>query len=305
MRRSPIGSTGLGYFSRQTILSARWVKICWLVFLVAILTAPAGLRAQTAASGSPEAGKASPAEIVPLGRFVVKDNLAVYFEFAGLDAHTESWKRTAASKMLMDTPLGGMLEEVASQLLDKALAMFPDRRVTGPEIVKLVKHAVRAGFVIAIHSDPKGAHLTVAVRGAASKEMRPVSGHLMGWMMGAAAKPKIEHPEGRTLVSVPVASTQDTAGSPWAWWAEKNDLVICTPFPAAVDATLAALDGKKPSRPRPFDSEGTRQNRGPLRPRCPRIHRHGDSPKNEHSTGNVAESVRRRDQATRLAVGIR
>ena len=48
--------------------------------------------------------------------------------------------------MLNETPLGAMLEEVTSQLLDKILTFFPDHKLSGPEIVTLTKHSsVRAG----------------------------------------------------------------------------------------------------------------------------------------------------------------
>ncbi len=65
-------------------------------------------------------------------RFVPRDNLILYVDFDGLDAHAEAWQKTAAYKMLNQTPLGVMLEEVAAQLLDKPWRAFPTASSQGP-----------------------------------------------------------------------------------------------------------------------------------------------------------------------------
>ena len=204
MQRSSIGSTGTSCSTRQALISARGVRTRWLFVMLAVLLAPANLSAQTATTKSETAATADPANVVPLGRYVPKENLFFYFEFAGLDAHDEAWKKTAACKMLYDTPLGGMLEEVCTQLLDKGLSSVPDMKFTGAEIVSLVKNTARSGFVMALHIDPKAKEVndtlrgTFVLRGAASKPIRGISARLMGWVMGAEAKPKIEFREGRS-----------------------------------------------------------------------------------------------------------
>ena len=43
---------------------------------------------------------------------------------------------------------------------------------------------------------------TFVLRGAVSKELKPLASRLMGWMMGADAKPKTERKDGRTVVVV-------------------------------------------------------------------------------------------------------
>ena len=131
MQRSSIGSTGTSCSTRQALISARGVSTCWLFVMLAVLIAPANLPAQTATTKSETAAAADAANVVPLGQYVPKDNLFFYFEFAGLNAHDEAWKKTAACKMLYDTPLGGMLEEVCAQLLDKGLSSVPDMKMTG------------------------------------------------------------------------------------------------------------------------------------------------------------------------------
>ena len=214
------------------------------------LIAPEQLRAQTEPSkGATPTESAAP---VPPGRYVAKDHLLVYAESAGLDAHAESWRKTASYKMLNETPLGVMLEEVAGQLLDKAVALVPNRRLTGPEIVTLLKGAAKSGWVFALNLNPDGTQfkLTFVVRGATSKELKPISSRLMGWLMGTDAKYKIERKEARTMVVVPLGEAGAPAGaanSGWFWWPEKNDLVIGAPYPAGADSIIAALDGKVPS----------------------------------------------------------
>ena len=248
VQRSSIGSTGTSCSTRQALISARGVSTRWLFVMLAVVIAPANLPAQTATTKSETAATADAANVVPLGQYVPKDNLFFYFEFAGLNAHDEAWKKTAACKMLYDTPLGGMLEEVSTQLLDKGLSSVPDMKMTGAEIVSLVKNTARSGFVMALHIDPKAKDVndtlvgTFVLRGAASKSLRPISSRFMGRLMGPAAKPKIEFREGRAVVSVPHQS--GSGGTSWAWWAEKSDLVLSTNFTKGVAATLAALDGK-------------------------------------------------------------
>jgi hypothetical protein len=233
---------------RQASISARGVSTRWLLVMLAVLIVPEKLPAQTAATKSETAAQAEPAIVVPLGRYVPKENLIVYVEFAGLNAHNEAWKKTAACKMLYDTPLGGMLEEVSAQLLDKVLSIVPDKKVTGAEIVTLFKNAAQSGFVLGINANPKDPsdpiRGTFVLRGAANKPLRAISGRLMGWLMGTEAKPKIEFREGRPIVFVPFAATPNLG---WAWWAEKNDLVVASRFPVGAEMTLATLDGKNPS----------------------------------------------------------
>jgi len=220
---------------------------------VAGLLAPAGLRAQTQKDPGGTTTKAAASNGVPLSRFVPKENLIFYMEFAGVDAHSESWKNTAAYKMLNETPLGEMLEQVAGQLLEKALSFVPDHKLSGAEIVTLSKHAAHSGWVLAINANPKGPDLargTFVLRGAISKQMKPLSSRLMGWMMGKDAKFKLAHKEGRSVVVVPGAGAQASSGTVdpgWAWWAEKNDLVVGFLYPTSADAIIAALDGKSPS----------------------------------------------------------
>jgi hypothetical protein len=194
-------------------------------------------------------GRAAAAEAVPLARYIAKENLLVYFEFSGLDAHAATWKKTAAYRMLTETPLGALLDEVAGQLLDRGLNLLPNRRLSGPEVVTVVKHVAQHGCAWALHAKPTADSFSLAVvfRGASGKEIRPLSSRLLGSMMGSGEQPRIERKEGRPIVVVPHSYPGAPKDSAWAWWPEKDDLVLTVPFPSAPEAVLAALDGKAPS----------------------------------------------------------
>jgi len=184
-----------------------------------------------------------------LPRFVPRDKLILYVDFDGVDAHAEAWQKTAAYKMLNQTPLGVMLEEVAAQLLDKALEGVPNRKLSGAEIVTLVKLMARKGWVLALNANPTGANPfvgTLVLRGAAAKdkEIKSITSRLIGTLMGPEPKPRIERKAGRVLVVVPRGPAADGG---WVWWPEKEDLVIGLMQPSNSDAIIAALDGKAPS----------------------------------------------------------
>ena len=227
--------------------------------MLAALAVPSGLPAQTtpapAQSGGASISPASASGSAALARFIPKENLLLYCEFSGLDAHAASWHKTAAYRMLTETPLGSMLETVTGQLLDKALSFVPNRRLSGPEVVTLLKHVARSGWVIAAHARPAAdagdPTIMMVFRGASTKEIRPLASRILGSVMGNDVRPRIERKEGRPLVVVPhVPPPGSAAGKPtdWAWWPEKDqDLVICEQYPAGADAVLAAIDGKAPS----------------------------------------------------------
>jgi hypothetical protein len=220
--------------------------------LLACALLPAGLCAQTTAPQS-KAKQAPPADTRPLSRFVPKENLVFYLEFAGVDSYPDAWKETASQKMLNDTPLGAMIEEVSGQLLDKALAFVPSHTLSGAEMVTLVKHAFHSGWVLAINIDPKGPEHTrgtLVLRGATAREFRPLSARLLGWVMGNGAKPQRAPKEGRQLVVVPATGSAQASGAfdhGWVWWAENDDLVVGLFSPISADAIIATLDGKSPS----------------------------------------------------------
>ena len=295
MRPSLTGTVETPGRLRRELPAARLVdcRSIALIFLAGLL-APGDLRTAQAATGetSPQqtaasdstTGAAAPS-VVPLGRFVPKENLVLYVEFAGVDSHPEAWKNTAACKMLNETPLGDMLEEVAGQLLDKVLTFFPTHKLSGSEIMALTKHAARSGWVLAINANPKGPDLsrgTFVLRGAAGKTMRPLTSRLMGMMMGSEVKPKVTPKDGRTLIVVPAPAAQassNAADAGWVWWAEKDDLIVGFLHPTSADAIIASARRQDPKRHRSPTGPRARQGRGEIPTRLHRLRRDGQLPR--------------------------
>src|SRR5436305_1340662 len=74
----------------------------------------AGLAAASAAQGP-----SKPAGPPPLARYFPRQDLVVYAEFDGLDAHRDAWKQTATYRVLTETTTGAMLEQTLARLLDE------------------------------------------------------------------------------------------------------------------------------------------------------------------------------------------
>lgn len=222
MRRSPFGPS-----------LARGCTWCAGLGLTLLLSLPAP--AQTAVP-----------DTAPLARYIPRDDLGVYAEFDGVDAHTDAWKKTAAYRMLNETPLGLMLEDVGTQFVDQTLAKFPDRRLTGAEVVSLVKLALHSGFAFGANGKKESdapASVVLVLRGAARKEVRtPVSKTLLSFA-GKAGKPKLATKGERSIAVMPT----DTRAEGWAWWAEKDDVVVVLDKPETADVVIEVLDGKRPS----------------------------------------------------------
>ena len=86
---------------------------------------------------------------------------------------------------------------------------------------------------------------TLVLRGAAAKDIKSITGRLVGMMMGEA-KPKIVRKGARVLVGAPRSKRRaEPAGNGWVWWPENEDLVIGFTYTDA-DAIIDALD--KPSQ---------------------------------------------------------
>ncbi len=141
MRRTLLGSRCRHSLRRAGVLT----------LVLAGLAVGSTASAQTAA-----AKKAAPAppDTSPLARYIPRENLAFFIGSDGLDTQAELWKKTAAYKILTETPLGDMLEDMTAQLAEKALAARPNRKLTGPDIVTIVKHMATGGFVIADNAPP-------------------------------------------------------------------------------------------------------------------------------------------------------
>src|SRR5438045_2344030 len=68
-------------------------------------------------------GQESPKAVrpTPLARYFARQDLVVYIEFDGVDAHRDAWRKTAAYRLLNETTTGAMLEASIARLVDQTL----------------------------------------------------------------------------------------------------------------------------------------------------------------------------------------
>jgi len=213
--------------------SLRPGRIAAAGFAFALLMAMAG----------PAPGQGNPP---PLSRYVPRDNLIFYVEFDGLDAHADAWRKTAAYKILNDTPTGAMLEDLFVQLVGK----IPGGKISGPDALALFKHVARSGFILAGAKDPakpKDVFSVLVLRDAyKNKDVRPIA---------ARAMQALAFAPGAKLQSVmraghKVASGLNPGGGTATFWVEdskKEDIVVVLPTAESADFILETLDGKRPS----------------------------------------------------------
>ncbi|GAC1469135.1 MAG: hypothetical protein NVSMB9_12590 [Isosphaeraceae bacterium] len=226
---------------RRTQSCSQWLSATCANGLILV----AALLVSFEAHGQEAKGKAraasTPPDTRPLARYIPRENLVLYVESEGLDAHSEAWKKTAAFGMLTETNLGFMLEAITTQVADRALASLPNRKLNGADVLTVIKVMARRGFAFGVNFGPKGEgspHVSLVVRGAAARENRQAFSRLIGTLMGSAS-PKTAKKAGRT-----VALVRNASGSGWVWWAEGTDLVFGLASHEDADAILSTLDGK-------------------------------------------------------------
>jgi hypothetical protein len=205
----------------------------------------------TPAPAQTDAAKKDAAPSAPdtrsLARYAPAENLGLYAEWDGLDTHADAWKKTAAFKMLNETPLGTMLEEVIAQLVEQGPGKNATGvRPTGTDIVATLKHAAHHGFVFAAAGAPEpnkpNSDCAVLVfRGGAKKEIRASFARLLFSYAKAEGRPRQVALRGRTLVVMPGAKEQES----WAWWTEQDDLVILLGKSSTAEIALDVLEGKR------------------------------------------------------------
>ena len=212
---------------------------------VAGLAGLLGLALAATASGQAPAAretKPGPADAgAKLARYVPREDLIVYLEFAGIDAHAEAWRKTAAHELLNGTTLGALLTDMARQVADQVGGVGPDRAIRGSEILALVEHGVRHGFAFGLCGtlnppDPKAAVLVL--RGASGSEVfRRIVGRV----------PALNEPEARSVDKRGGRKVRVNQGKGFEWWFEGDDAVIALARPDVGDPILDALEGKVPT----------------------------------------------------------
>src|SRR5262249_12083260 len=128
---------------------------------------------------------------------------------------------------------------------ESALAKLPNHKLSGADVVAAVKHLAHSGFLIASNKakagSPRPTFDVIVVRGANRKAIQPVVGRVMLDLMGDAKVQSVTK-AGRSVKVVARAK----AGN-WAWWVEKEDLVIAPAGVEDVDSIVEVVDGKKPN----------------------------------------------------------
>ncbi len=186
---------------------------------------------------SAEAGKVSKTS---LARYVPGQDLMVYLEFDGLDTHADVWKKTAAYKLLNDTKLGALLEDLAVQgigLMQKSTP--PDKQLKPAMVIDLVKHVAQYGGVFAAWApgrNPQNAGVVFVARRGDRPDVRQL-------LEGAAAAnfARTGEPEADRAPVQKSGRTYHPIDKEGGWWFEKGDLVISN----RPDAVIEVIDGKQ------------------------------------------------------------
>jgi hypothetical protein len=187
-------------------------------------------------------------------------------ECAGLEAHEEAWKQSAACKILNDTTTGAMLEEVLAQSFEQilkkppapnpALATFGAaamptippglQKATGAELVGIAKHMLNKGFVYAVcaPTEKTGACTILVIRGAAKKGVSGPFAKLLAGLTTGTPKLSIGNRASRRVILV--NDPNAPKAKEWGWWGEKDkDLVVALDDIKTIDRIVGTLDGKE------------------------------------------------------------
>jgi Protein of unknown function (DUF1559) len=209
-----------------------------VVFLILASSSPA--RAQ----GSRPPARAAGADSASLARYVPGQDLFFYLEFDGLNAHPGAWHGSAAFKLLNDTKLGALIEDLTSQGIELAQKSIPQaRRLKGAEVVGMLKNAARHGFVLAASGkSPNDARVVLALRRGDRPEVRRILSMISAIRLG-------DDPEGsRPAALAPIRApgrTLNRLDKDFCWWVERGDLILTGT--RKIDEILAVVDGKRPS----------------------------------------------------------
>jgi prepilin-type processing-associated H-X9-DG protein len=198
-----------------------------------------------AAAAPVSAADADPVPPAPLAHYFPRQDLVVYAEFGGLDAHARIWQKSAAYRLLNETTTGAMLEDIVTQLADRALSSAPGPRLTGNELLTVVEQVARSGFAFGIvrkPGEPKPSCIGLVLRGAAQGKVWELVGRILDAGKGPGNKTQVVNkPGGRTVI---IEGGPPSQG--FAWWKEGNDLVLSLVSPEGPDILIETLDGVRP-----------------------------------------------------------
>ena len=233
--------TPLRFRRKDILLRRHWLR--FVARAVGQATLAGGLAligsVLSAQAQNPAALEYSPARLIPA------DNLLLFAEFDGLDAHAEPWHKTAAYRILTETSTGAMLEDLFVQAVPRS----PQLPLAAADLLKAVKHLSQAGFTmghtLATEAGQPRFVTVIAIRQAFSnQEVRPIFARLLQSLPKEGTKPQVVSKAGLKIVTGQVRDRQ------FFWWVEgtkKEDLILVLGSPGADDVVLEVLNGQRPS----------------------------------------------------------
>jgi len=172
----------------------------------------------------------------PLARYLPQQDLGAYLEFEGLDAHSATWHKSASYKLLNDTSLGKLLEDLATQAIDQSQQSAPaDKQVAAADVLQLLKHVARNGLAFGIFSKGEdNARVVIVIRNGNRPEITRFLDILAAGPGEAAPEPVQK--SGRAV---------HARGKETVWWVEKDDVILTDE--ASFDLIVKVIDGRQPS----------------------------------------------------------
>ncbi len=178
-----------------------------------------------------------------LSRCIPAEGLGAVLVHEGSGSNPGAWKSTSFQKMLNETTLGAMLEDVLAQLADHGLRSARRLPFSGKQITELVTWLLDHGFAVAVLEKPQvrgPAGYLVVVRDARRNEL---------FRRVLKSIPPLNPPAAREV--------QEGGRKLWLfdngllggirWWFEKDDFVFQLAASDRGNMIAAALDGKTPS----------------------------------------------------------
>ncbi len=180
---------------------------------------------------------------VSLARYVPANDLLAYAEFDGLDAHAPAWKKSAAYRMLNETTLGELTENLLGQAIDLGRQQgMPVALPTSTAILDSFKTFFRNGFVVAAYGKgPVDGRWVVVLRGGKSPEITRLLDPVFQSLNRGRPNAKPVTKAGRSITFV------GPGESPLAFWDEGDDRILCSTQVGGFGPGFV-LDGKEPSR---------------------------------------------------------
>jgi hypothetical protein len=214
----------------------------------ALFAAFGGALALLLAAGPVTTAKAALEERSPLARYFPRQDLVVYAEFAGFDAHANACKKSAAYRLLNETTTGAMLEKVFAQVADRALSAAPGPKLTGTDLLSFIEQVARSGFAFGIvrkPGEPKPSCIALVLRNATQGKTWELLGQLLEAGKGQGNHTQVVNkPGGRTVI---IESGGGEGAQGYAWWKEGHDLVVSLVAPEGPDIVIETLEGARPS----------------------------------------------------------